>query len=141
MDRIYIMAVVKDLKDKPCTELGTGGIFWVDNRLSRANMVLCGKLKVEGEKGMQDVLVAVSKHGLSVAELTGLRALNGKVYDCIEQFYEGIDEALSAPGATVKVIFGNATDWAEFLENEPFDSGAFIYISFKVESLLRTKEE
>lgn len=90
---------------------------------------------------MQDVLVAVSKHGLSVEELTGIRALNGKVYDCIEQFYEGVDEALKAPGANVKVIFGNATDWAEFLENEPFDSSAFIYISFKVESLLRTKEE
>ena len=43
MDRIYIMAVIKDLKGKPCTELGTGGIFWVDNRLSRANMVLCGE--------------------------------------------------------------------------------------------------
>lgn len=43
MNRIYIMAVVKDLKGKPCTELGTGGIFWVDNRLSRANMVLCGE--------------------------------------------------------------------------------------------------
>lgn len=40
---------------------------------------------------MQEVLVAVSKHGLSVEELTGIRALNGKVYDCIEQFYEGID--------------------------------------------------
>lgn len=90
---------------------------------------------------MQEVLVAVSKHGLSEEELKGLRALNGKVYDCIEQFYEGIDEALKAPGANVKVIFGNATDWAEFLENEPFDSSAFIYISFKVESLLRTKEE
>lgn len=88
---------------------------------------------------MQDVLVAVSKHGLSVEELTGIRALNGKVYDCISQFYEGIDEALKAPGTNVKVIFGNATDWAEFLENEPFDSSAFIYISFKVESLLKTK--
>lgn len=43
MDRIYIMAVIKDLEGKPCTELGTGGIFWVDNRLSRANMVLCGE--------------------------------------------------------------------------------------------------
>ena len=43
MDRIYIMAVIKDLKGKPCTELGTGGIFWVDNRLSRMNMVLCGE--------------------------------------------------------------------------------------------------
>lgn len=43
MDRIYIMAVTTDLKGKPCTELGTGGIFWVDNRLSRANMVLCGE--------------------------------------------------------------------------------------------------
>ena len=86
---------------------------------------------------MQDLLVAVSKHGLSEQEFKGLRALNGKVYDCIEQFYEGIDEALKAPGANVKVIFGNATDWAEFLENEPFDSSAFIYISFKVESLLK----
>lgn len=86
---------------------------------------------------MQDLLVAVSKHGLSEQELKGLRALNGKVYDCIEQFYEGIDEALKTPGANVKVIFGNATDWAEFLENEPFDSSAFIYISFKVESLLK----
>lgn len=43
MDRIYIMAVTTDLKGKPCTELGTGGIFWVDNRLSRANMVLRGE--------------------------------------------------------------------------------------------------
>lgn len=43
MERICIMAVVKDLNGKPCTELGTGGIFWVDNRLSRANMVLCGE--------------------------------------------------------------------------------------------------
>ena len=42
-DRTYIMAVVTDLKGKPCLELGTGGIFWVDNRLSRANMVLCGE--------------------------------------------------------------------------------------------------
>lgn len=43
MDRIYIMAVIKDLKGKPCIELGTGGIFWVNNRLSRANMVRCGE--------------------------------------------------------------------------------------------------
>lgn len=84
---------------------------------------------------MQDVLVAVSKHGLSVEELTGIRELNGKVYDCIEQFYEGIDEALSAPGATVKVIFGNTTDWAKFLGNEPFDNGAYIYFTIKAESL------
>nr|DAV86479.1 MAG TPA: hypothetical protein [Caudoviricetes sp.] len=84
---------------------------------------------------MQEVLVAVSKHGLSVEELTGIRALNGKVYDCIEQFYEGIDEALSAPGATVKVIFGNATDWAKFLGNEPFNSEYYIYFTIKVKYL------
>ena len=43
MDRIYIMTVIKDLKGKPCIELGTGGIFWVDNRLSTANKALIGR--------------------------------------------------------------------------------------------------
>lgn len=43
MERTYIFAVIRDLKGKPCVELGTGGIFSVDNRLSTANKVVVGE--------------------------------------------------------------------------------------------------
>lgn len=62
-------------------------------RLRSRLVAVCGKkamrmaFTIEGEKGMQDVLVAVSKHGLSVAELTGLRELEGKEYDNSNQFF------------------------------------------------------
>ena len=86
---------------------------------------------------MQEVLVAVSKHGLSPAEILGIRELDSKVYDQIKQFYSDIDLVMRAPGANIKIIFGNAKDWAKFLENEPFDNIAFIYITIKVEGNLK----
>lgn len=86
---------------------------------------------------MQSVLVAVSKHGLSPDELTGLRSLEGREYEQLKQFYVDLDGIFGAPGANVKIIFGNAEDWAKFLENEPFDSSAYIYITIKVEGNLR----
>lgn len=84
---------------------------------------------------MQDVLVAVSKHGLSVAELTGLRELEGKEYDNRNQFFDDIDAVLYAPSVTVRIILGYADDWAKFLSEEPFDNGAYIYFTIKAESL------
>ena len=39
MDRIYIIAITTDLNGKPCRQLGTDGIFWVDNRLSMDNKI------------------------------------------------------------------------------------------------------
>lgn len=84
---------------------------------------------------MQDVLVAVSKHGLSVAELTGLRELEGKEYDNRNQFFVDIDAVLCAPSVTVRIILGYAADWAKFLSDEPFDNGAYIYFTIKAESL------
>lgn len=86
---------------------------------------------------MQSVLVAVSKHGLSPVEILGSRELGGKVYDQLKQFYIDIDEVFGTPGENIKIIFGNAEDWAKFLENEPFDSSAYIYITIKVEGELR----
>lgn len=86
---------------------------------------------------MQSVLVAVSKHGLSPVEILGIRELDGKVYDQVKQFYADIDAVFSAPSANIKIIFGNTEDWAKFLENEPFDSSAYIYITIKVEGDLR----
>ena len=86
---------------------------------------------------MQEVLVAVSKHGLSPTEILGIRELDGKDYDQIKQFYSDLDAVFGAPSANVKIIFGNAEDWAKFLENEPFDSSAYIYITIKVEGELR----
>ncbi len=84
---------------------------------------------------MQDVLVAVSKHGLSVAELTGLRELEGKEYDNRNQFFDDIAAVLCAPSVTVRIILGYADDWAKFLSDEPFDNGAYIYFTIKAESL------
>jgi len=84
---------------------------------------------------MQDVLVAVSKHGLSVEELTGIRELNGKVYDGIESFYVDIENALEAVGAAINIIFGNAEDWAKYLENKPHNNEAYIYFTIKVKYL------
>lgn len=84
---------------------------------------------------MQDVLGAVSKHGLSPSELTGVRELNGKVYDAIEQFYVDIEDALETVGANIKIIFGNIVDWVKFLGNEPFNSEYYIYFTIKVKYL------
>lgn len=42
MDRIYIMAIATDLNGKPCRQLGTDGIFWVDNSLSKDNQIVQG---------------------------------------------------------------------------------------------------
>ena len=84
---------------------------------------------------MQDVLVAVSKHGLSEQELKGLRELDGKEYEHLKQFYADLDLAMRAPSANIRVIFGFAADWAKFLSNEPFDNGAYIYFTIKAESL------
>ena len=39
MERIYIFAVETDLNGKPCTQAGTGGVFWIDNRLSTENKI------------------------------------------------------------------------------------------------------
>lgn len=39
MDRIYIIAITTDLNGKPCRQLGTDGVFWVDNRLSMDNKI------------------------------------------------------------------------------------------------------
>lgn len=84
---------------------------------------------------MKDVLVAVSKHGLSPSELTGLRELEGKEYDNRNQFFVDIDAVLCAPSVTVRIILGYADDWAKFLSDEPFDNGAYIYFTIKAESL------
>lgn len=46
MDRIYIIAITTDLNGKPCRQLGTDGIFWVDNRLSMDNKI---------EKGIEQI--------------------------------------------------------------------------------------
>lgn len=81
---------------------------------------------------MQDLLVAVSKRGLSPSELTGIRELNGKVYDGIESFYVDIENALEAVGAAINIIFGNAEDWAKYLENKPHNNEAYIYFTIKV---------
>lgn len=86
---------------------------------------------------MQDVLVAVSKHGLSEYKLKGLRALDGREYEHLKQFYADIDKVMRVPGANVKVIFGFASDWAKFLSNEPFNNGAYIYFTIKAESLAK----
>lgn len=84
---------------------------------------------------MQEVLVAVSKHGLSEQELKGLRELEGKEYDQLKPFYEDVESVLHSPGANVDIIFGYAADWAKFLSDEPFDNGAYIYFTIKAESL------
>ena len=86
---------------------------------------------------MQEVLVAVSKHGLSEQELKGLRALEGKEYDQLKPFYEDVESILPSPGANVDIIFGYAADWAKFLSDEPFDNGAYIYFTIKAESLTK----
>lgn len=86
---------------------------------------------------MQEVLVAVSKHGLSEQELKGLRALDGKEYDNRRPFFVDINEVLCAPSANVKIIFGYAADWAKFLSNEPFDNGKYIYFTVKMERLTK----
>lgn len=46
-DRLYIFAVTTDLNGKFCTQCGTGGVFWLDNRLSRDNQVLYAKEKIQ----------------------------------------------------------------------------------------------
>ena len=46
MDRIYIIAITTGLNGKPCQQLGTDGIFWVDNRLSMDNKI---------EKGIEQI--------------------------------------------------------------------------------------
>lgn len=85
---------------------------------------------------MQDVLVAVSKHGLSEQELKGLRELDGKEYKQLKPFYEDIESILRSTGANVRIVFGYAADWAKFLSDEqPFDNGAYIYFTIKAESL------
>lgn len=82
---------------------------------------------------MQGILVAVRKHGLSPNELKGLRSLEGRVYEHVEQFYADIDDVVRAPSANVKIIFGNVKAWAEYLGNEPFNNSAYIYITIKIE--------
>lgn len=49
-DRLYIFAVTTDLKGKFCTQCGTGGVFWLDNRLSRANQVLYAEEQTKAYK-------------------------------------------------------------------------------------------
>lgn len=85
---------------------------------------------------MQDILVAVSKAGLSPAEVVGLRALKGREYEHIKQFYFDVDLVMRAPGANVNITFGNTEDWARFLESEAFDAGAHIYITVKAAALI-----
>ena len=85
---------------------------------------------------MKEVLVAVSKYGLSEQELKGLRELEGKEYDNRNQFFVDIDAVLCAPSVTVRIILGYAADWAKFLSDEqPCDNGAYIYFTIKAESL------
>lgn len=38
-NRKYIIAITTDLNGKHCVEPGTGGIFWLDNRLSHDNQI------------------------------------------------------------------------------------------------------
>lgn len=55
-DRLYIFAVTTDLKGKFCTQCGTGGVFWLDNRLSRANQVLKAEEQIKAyQKTRPDV--------------------------------------------------------------------------------------
>lgn len=49
-NRLYIFAVTTDLNDKYCTQSGTGGVFWLDNRLSRANQVLKAEEHIKAYK-------------------------------------------------------------------------------------------
>lgn len=46
-DRLYIFAVTTDLNGKFCPQSGTGGVFWLDNRLSRSNQVLRAKEQIK----------------------------------------------------------------------------------------------
>lgn len=52
-------------------------------------------------------------------------------------FIADIERVLRALGANIKIIFGNAKDWAEYLGNVPFDNSAYIYITIEVEGDLK----
>lgn len=55
-DRLYILAVTTDLNGEFCTQSGTGGVFWLDNRLSRANQVLKAEEQIKAyQKTRPDV--------------------------------------------------------------------------------------
>lgn len=49
-NRLYIFAVTTDLNGRFCTQCGTGGVFWLDNRLSRANQVLKAEEQIKAYK-------------------------------------------------------------------------------------------
>lgn len=50
MERKYIIAITTDLNGKHCTEPGTGGIFWLDNRLSSENQMLKAEEQIRNYK-------------------------------------------------------------------------------------------
>lgn len=84
---------------------------------------------------MQDILVAISKAGLSPAEVVGLRALKGREYEHIKQFYFDVDLVMRASWAKVYIYIGDVHDWVVFLGREPFDNKEFIYFAIKVRDL------
>ena len=53
MDRVYIIAITTDLNGKPCRQLGTDGIFWVDNRLSMDNKIEQGIEQIKKYKNFR----------------------------------------------------------------------------------------
>ena len=77
---------------------------------------------------MQEVLVAVSKNGLSPEELKGIQSLNGRTYGEQSKFHEDVQEIFYAPGAMVDIKVGGIEDWAKFLEESAFNNQAYIYI-------------
>lgn len=65
-DRLYIFAVTTDLKGKFCTQCGTGGVFWLDNRLSRDNQVLYAEEQTKAYKktrpGVEGFIISTIKN-------------------------------------------------------------------------------
>lgn len=65
-DRLYIFAVTTDLNGRYCTQSGTGGVFWLDNRLSRVNHVLKAEEQIKAYKkirpGVEGFIISTIKN-------------------------------------------------------------------------------
>ena len=64
--RRYIFAVTTALNGKFCTQSGTGGVFWLDNRLSRENQVLKAEEQIKAYKktrpGVEGFIISTIKN-------------------------------------------------------------------------------
>lgn len=89
---------------------------------------------------MQDVLVAVSKNGLSPEELKGIQSLNGRSYGECREFMVEVDKIFATPGANVDITFGGIEDWADFLGKSEFSNQAYVYIVIQVEQPLSVRD-